>query len=406
MAHLNTTMMEKTTTLASTKNEMVSTNYIPDDIHFSILSKLPFKSLKRFECVRKSWSLLSENTHFMNMFRNDLVTNSHRCSYYDEASLLLSVLEDNKKVLYSFSGERFENKVKLYSFDLSEGHFRIFSFGSLDGTLCFYDYPDGEKIVLWNPTTQTSTFLPPGLAPGLVESILDDDDDMDFDFDDIFYQLHGFGYDRVTNDYKVIRNVRFAQAFLEPLWEIYSLRSNMWRELDVDMPYSLECIDGTQVYLDGVCHWLCEDEEDSPDGSCLVSFYFSNEVFFTTPLPSEVEDWFGDLAMWLNLAVLNGSIALVSYHEETPNFHISILGEFGVKESWTKLFIVGPLSCVEHPIGVGTKGEIFFIRKDNELVWLDLSTQIIEELGYKANSPYCKIIIYKQNTLPFGGINN
>ncbi|AES76516.1 putative F-box domain-containing protein [Medicago truncatula] len=389
--------MEKTTTLASTKNEMVST-HIPDDIHFSILSKLPLQSLKRFESVRKSWSLLFENTHFMNMFRNDFITNPRRsCSYYNEASPLLSVFEDDKKVLYYLYGERFKNKFKLDWFNSSQEHFRIFGFGSINGTLCLYDFSNDNQgnIGLWNPTTQTTILSPPSLAISLVESILDHDEDMDFD--GIFYNLHGFGYDRVTKDYKVIRYVWFTLEYLEPLWEIYSLRSNMWRELYVDMPYSLDCIDGTQVYMDGVCHWL--SEEDSNEESCLVSFYFSNEGFFTTPLPSEVEDWSDDLALWLNLAVLNGSIALVSYHKETTNFHISILGDFGVKESWTKLFIVGPLSCVKRPIGVGTKGEIFFIRKDEELVWLDLSTQMIEEVGYKANNPNCSIIVYKEDIL-------
>jgi hypothetical protein len=41
---------------------------------------------------------------------------------------------------------------------------------------------------------------------------------------------------------------------------------------------------------------------------------------------------------------------------ETITFYISILGEFGVEESWTKLFIVRPLSSVDRPIGVGVKG--------------------------------------------------
>ncbi|KAL6552946.1 hypothetical protein OROGR_006788 [Orobanche gracilis] len=36
-------------------NDKVS-NYIPEEIFFSILSKLSLKSLKRFECVQKSWS--------------------------------------------------------------------------------------------------------------------------------------------------------------------------------------------------------------------------------------------------------------------------------------------------------------------------------------------------------------
>ncbi|KEH31293.1 hypothetical protein MTR_4g094400 [Medicago truncatula] len=106
----------------------------------------------------------------------------------------------------------------------------------------------------------------------------------------------------------------------------------------------------TQVYLDGVCHWLCkEDEEDSPDGPCLVSFYLSNDVFFemivlmsvslvVTIIPSDLDDCFDVKALWINLAVLYESIALFSYHEETTTFHVSVLGELGMKESWTKLF--------------------------------------------------------------------
>jgi len=103
--------------------------------------------------------------------------------------------------------------------------------------------------------------------------------------------------------------------------------------------------------------------------------------------------------------VINGTIALISYHEETTNFHISILGEYGIKELWTKLFIVGPLSCIERPIGVGTKGEIFVIRKDKELVCLDLSTQTIVELAYKEVNSVDRIVIYKENILPIGGIS-
>jgi len=118
-----------------------------------------------------------------------------------------------------------------------------------------------------------------------------------------------------------------------------------WRELDVDMPYSSDCTEGTQVYMDGVCHWLCEkDEKHSPTRPCLVSFYLSNEVFLVTPIPSDEDDCFDVRAKWINLAVLNGSIALISFHKKMTTFHISILGELGIKESWTKLFIVGPLA--------------------------------------------------------------
>jgi hypothetical protein len=53
---------------------------------------------------------------------------------------------------------------------------------------------------------------------------------------------------------------------------------------------------------------------------------------------------------------------------------------------------------------VGTKGEIFFTRKDKELAWFDLRTQTMEKLGYKAKYPNCRITIYKENILPIGDI--
>jgi molecular chaperone HtpG len=249
---------------------------------------------------------------------------------------------------------------------------------------------------------------------------------------DVKYYVHGFGYDHVINDYKVIRYVELfihvdaeeniSLDWLEDLdcgylWEIYSLRSNTWRKLHVDMPDSLFYGVGTQVYMNGVCHWLCEEdsEEDSEDCEedfedsdykCLVSFYLSNEKFFVTPLPSDVDDCFDTNASWINLAVLNESITLVSYHKKTTTFHISILNEFGTKESWTKLLIVGPFPCVRHPMKMGTKGEIFFERKDRKLVWLDLRTQMISKLGYKGGGYSKQLITYKESILPFEGISN
>jgi len=237
----------------------VSNTYIPDDISFSILSKLPLKSFKRFECVCKSWSLLSKNNHFMNMFHNNLLSNS----YYDGASILVHDKTFRKYGLYSLSGERFENKFKL---DFSKFKYTkylncIFGFDTINGTLCLHRDDDYGETVLWNPTTQRIKLLPPSPVQSVVESSVPDFA-KEFDRLTVFYYLHGFGYDDLINDYKVIRYVTVIADFvisldglgdnsLSPFWEIYSLRSNSWRKLDVDMPSS-DCDVGTQVYMDGV----------------------------------------------------------------------------------------------------------------------------------------------------------
>ena len=198
--------------------------------------------------------------------------------------------------------------------------------------------------------------------------------------------VHGFGYDPRTYDFKVISHVRFRaprlnprkgyvplgdtsierfwEISLEPFWEIYSLRSNSWRKLDVVMPTTYGNGIKMGVYMNGLCHCGCIiDHFDSKRESNLVSFDLSNDVFFTTPIPMDIDGCINvdNRCSWRDLVVLNGSIALITYQEQITTFNISILGELSVKESWTKLFIVGPLSCVERPFGVG-KGKIFFTK--------------------------------------------
>jgi molecular chaperone HtpG len=67
-------------------NEKVN-KHIPNDLSFFVLSKLSVKFIKRFGCVCKSWAILFENSHFMNIHRNNFITNS--ISYCDDTFLLL-----------------------------------------------------------------------------------------------------------------------------------------------------------------------------------------------------------------------------------------------------------------------------------------------------------------------------
>ncbi|XP_004514098.1 F-box protein CPR1-like [Cicer arietinum] len=248
------------------------------------------------------------------------------------------------------------------------------------------------KCVFWNPAIDEFKVIPPSLFEYVP-------------YHDTMMNFHGFGYDHVRDDYKFIRQLDFfldCDAYVPcdepvgfaPMWEIYSLRSNSWRKLDVDMPF---CMSDDEVYMDGFCHWSDIDDYHSLSnvGPCLVSFDLCNEVFLTTPFPSDMVDHYYILRMVL----LNGSIAFIMYDESTT-FHIRILGELGVKELWANVFIVKPLPCVQHLIGVGKKGGIFLRKNDDELVRYDMSTQTIEELGVKVSRGYCNIVVYKDNLLP------
>ncbi|GAU17612.1 hypothetical protein TSUD_254870 [Trifolium subterraneum] len=225
------------------------------------------------------------------------------------------------------------------------------------------------QAVLWNPATAEYMVIP--LRP--CESVPP--------YRDPIFLFHGFGYDHVIDDYKLIRYMTFyhltdededvpwEDRSYDPLLEIYSLRSNSWKILEIDMHDIANCTyDSTRdgVYVDGLCHWWGSYDLQRVTG-CLVSFDFSNEVLFTTPMLLDMGECCDDV-IERRLVVLNESIALISNCFQASTFHISILSELGVKESWFKLFIVGPISFIECPIGVGKKGDICFKQKNDELV--------------------------------------
>ena len=240
---------------------------------------MPLKSLHRFKCVHKSWSILFENSYFMNMYRKYFISDN---SYYDDAYLLLkqTILDnENHSLLYLLYGERFDNKVKLDwppSFREDDRDINIVGSG-INGILCLYVEGFSSKVVLWNLAIEEFKVIPSGpvlFVPPYVK---------------VMNQIHGFGYYYIRDDYKVIRYVDFhtnmSKVSYDPSWEIYSLKSNFWRKLDLDMTTFYYCLAGVleQVYMDGMCHWLGRDETNI-DNVYLVSFDLSNEVFFLTSI--------------------------------------------------------------------------------------------------------------------------
>lgn len=393
--------MEKT----KSSCEKVS-NHIPADLTVSILSKLFLKSLVRFRCVRKSWSLLFQDSYFMNMYRIHFASN-HNYMYADDSCITLEGLQPYQhghRVLFSHSGERFKNKVKLDlppPFQEDDTCLRLLG-SVVDGTICFYQGQVIPKIVFWNLSTKEFKVLPPSPLESVPPY-----------YERVFCEMHGFGYDHVNHDHKVVRHVAHCRdltnyegytGYIPPhdsYWELYSLRSNAWKQLEVDMPTGYLNPD-LRFHTNGVCHWW-----DSTNGQdCLVSFDLNSNEFFRTPPPPDGCDNFDFILVDRRFVGLNGCAACISSYETshaTPNtFYISILGELGVKESWTKLFIIGSLPCLDHPIGAGNKGDIFFKSKEDEIVQVDLITQMVKKLGIR-EPLNCTTLLYKEVLLPIGG---
>jgi len=289
--------------------------HLPDHLTFNILSKLSLKSLKRFGCIRKSWALLLENPNFMNLFCINFISNQN--SYFDDTSLLLCLGPfydqiNYKSSLYSLFGENFQNlEILNWPNPLIEGHddgCYILGSSSINGIICLYLESTGI-VYLWNPSTNECKVTPPSPVEDVPYYI------------DIMVKYEGFGYDCARDDYKVIRYVCYFEVNnlegihhrewdFEYFWEIYSLRSNSWRKLNIEF---LNCQGiNSRFYLKGMCHWLC----DNTNEGYLVSFDISNEVCYTTLTPLDIPtEIYNDFNLYLvvrHLFLLNGSISLMS----------------------------------------------------------------------------------------------
>ncbi|XP_020239853.1 F-box/kelch-repeat protein At3g06240 [Cajanus cajan] len=380
---------------STNKKENTINISIPHDVALSILSRLPVKSLNRFGCVHTSWSNFLENPKFLSLYLQNLLSKDN-----DGSSILLwqQVSEGLPDLLW-ISGERFEKKVKLdwpppcLEEDVKFIAIHDYCVNGAIGLIRSKGSYGDENVVLWNPTTKEFRVIPFGLSQG---------QGISFSF---LVHTPGFWYDHVNDDYKFLQQ---AACFVDDskdivyFWRIYSLKGNSWKKLDLGPICASHICKpmGSVVNLNGSLHWWGTKHHDiGTEEDLLISFDMNNEIFHKPigcPTNAEFVNRY--------LAVFNGSIAMISNYLWINCLDISILGEIGVKESWTKIFTIGPLPCFELPIGVGHKGDIFFIKEDGELDCFDLRTQMSKEIGVRGVNYNSKVLIYKESFLPFGGI--
>lgn len=363
--------------------------FVTDDIAFSVLSKLPLKSIKRFSSACKSWSQEFEKPSFLQKFFNNLASKSHDD---DDVKPLFNINDR----LYLRSGDNFQHEVELdmnllpSPFDAK--HFNILG-SAIHGILCLYLVDNQKNIILWNPDVSGQYRV---LPTDYAEDLGSPDEDFVANF-----QVHGFGYDTFNHDFKVIQLVNYygyndIGDDDDTFWQVYCLRTNKWTKLNIpsghQIPFLQDNPNGLEVYLDGFCHWL--GRVKARGQLYLVSFNLTNSKLSAARVNVDVTE------SSLKLVVLNGSVALITQHDDPMSFSISILGQIGVGNSWTKLFNVASLPSFKDPISAGKKGVIFFKGDENNgrVACFYLTTGMIEkEIDFEEEIDIQQIVFYKKS---------
>ncbi|XP_021766590.1 F-box/kelch-repeat protein At3g06240-like [Chenopodium quinoa] len=154
-----------------------------------------------------------------------------------------------------------------------------------------------------------------------------------------------FGYESITRDYRCVRinrNTSTMTNSIESDVMVYSLKDDSWRKAATpNVPYNLRflgCYNTDSVFLNGAIHWYGFINEPLRNVS-IVTFNLREECFSTLPVPNLVSIGIGRMFV----GVLDGSLCLV-VNESWGDTHLWVMKEYGIPESWTKLFSFAKLN--------------------------------------------------------------
>lgn len=335
---------------------------LPKDVTVKILQKLPFKYLMRFRCVCKSWKALFSDPLFMK-YRNrrQILITSFERPLLSVNSLDIEASEVPRPVNMKLPGKWAENS------------FPFQFLGTCDGLML--SILDGESLFLWNPSTTQLKRLPEIGSKGDI------------------YAFYGFGYDRSSDDYKVLRGVCYDDYMFDENGaidysrsrkrkevQVYSRRCDSWKRIG-NCPYD-EVLQVDGAYADGFFYWLVLEKmgKDQLLRQRIGCFDLGEEKFKNLQQPKFV----GHL---LHLGVLEGCLCLVCNHYESGSgaWTIWVMKEHGVKNSWTKLINIPLLYRTPFviPFCVRKNGEIVLQVSDRKIVTYNPKTKSFEVLVHK-----------------------
>lgn len=319
-----------------------------------ILTRLLVKSILRFRSVCKSWYNLFRNPDFIKMH----LYHSNRMNYF---SLILTKYDDDGfatflSVDYNHSLSLFDQRVK-FCCPLKYRQCLVEILGSCNGLICLKSKP--KVVCIWNPCTNEYVKLPRVSGIPSIRS-------------------YGFGYDCKTCDYKVVRIVTGDwDSFSRVI--VHTLGTDSWRILQ-DIPYSI-CISRVNgVHLNGVLHWMLgtRSRVNEAANRVIVSFDIGDENFKEMQLPFPLCEKRGrvDISDFA-LCLLGGNLCLLGNPLNSASVDVWILKEYGVMDSWTKVFSISTLNTGINlrPIQSFQNGEILLCK-----VWGIFSNKHNEDL--------------------------
>ncbi|KAL5702810.1 hypothetical protein ACHQM5_027978 [Ranunculus cassubicifolius] len=353
-----------------------------------ILLWLPVVSLLRFKSVCKSWYYLIQNS--------DFVSQHHRFLHYRRNPT--SFKEGNGNLIFLGIPECLNNEDPSYACLLSADKSRpldlpitndpfqyhsVEMVGSCNGIICLRQF---RTICLWNPATKQATNLPSlPVVPVHRQFFI------------------GFGFDVKYNDCKLIC---FSLALDDGVHAdriyVYSSRSDLWRIIENDS------LPGGYIYSElGTPYrsevYCCLGRSDYIDrAKTILTFDFGTEAFGSIPLPDSIATAESSSQ---KLTIIRENIACIhrlkNFYADVPKscrVEIWMLKDYEIKESWSKLYTIGPCRDWYWVIGFSMNGDFLLFKEDKRLCLYDLVSQDTLHLPVEVDRKF-EVVVHEESLI-------
>ncbi|GAU13819.1 hypothetical protein TSUD_261460 [Trifolium subterraneum] len=368
--------------------------YLPKEMIFQILVRLPVKSLIKFKCVCKFWFfIISSDTDFANtQFQLTASTHTQRVllmttiSTPRTRSVDLEALDDTK----AFTSHKYPASLLKTSDLLSLVEMK----GSCRGFILFICYSN-LSLYVWNPSTGVNKQIP--LSPLCLENKVEE-------------YFYGFGYDPLTDDYLI---VSLSSDINSSYLEFFSFRANMYKQIDEGtqicyLSYNDGADDACEpgLLFNGSIHWFAYRPDLKND--VIVAFDLMERKLLDMHLPDQFDDHtFRSRGLWVFQEFL--SLWTMDYGNY-DTLEIWVMKEYKLHSSWTKTHVlpiiddipfkyIFPLTSTKSGDIVATDGVMTFVKYNDE-------GQVLWHCDfYNPHGSGTQVVMYTESLLSLPGDN-
>lgn len=296
----------------------MSLKYLPEAVLIEILSKLPVRTLLLCKSVCKSWLNIISSPYFVKSHLHHAIVVSRN------NPTLLAIQNPSGDLAFATSTLDLVRHQPQWAVVDGNGPVdrldmpHLFAYcrvvGSYNGIICLSNR-FGNVVYLCNPSIRKCRKIP---IPGdllMIKSPI----------------KIGFGYDSISNDYKVLRIVFGKKDDLVPVVRVYSANADLWREFRAPILKNWQFVSHlqTKIVVNGVLYFDGEDE--------LISFDLHREILGLIPFPSCI------FRKRSHVMDFEGSVAIVVESiGDGLGIDLWTLSDVSGQVSWTKRFGIDP----------------------------------------------------------------